>query len=358
MMKKISFLINLKSTFFEGGYKNWLCLKLNLKKIVAIFLISVFILISSGGISSGKDLSSSIDTILKAKQGIAAVADYNTGELLYYFNNIDDGTRAYAPGSTIKLILSMLLIQDGIIDSVQESIIDSVQESIIDTDFKVDCYSSSSKVPIEQRCWDIAGHGMQNFSQAFANSCNRFFLQAAAKVKQKDFIESLKDFSLIDKRSIEDKVIPADMIGLGLKLPVNPLDVLSAYTAVLNGGILYRWYGILNEDYQATVKKNVKITKPLSGKIKDMMIDTSVYGTSSEAVKKSGLNPFPAKTGTAYYSYEGAADYKKTHGWFVGFYPKDDTKIAVLVFVLEGKGAKEASFLGAEIINEYIKSNK
>jgi F0F1-type ATP synthase membrane subunit b/b' len=33
-------LINLKSTFFEGGFKNWLCLKLNLKKIVTtIFLI-------------------------------------------------------------------------------------------------------------------------------------------------------------------------------------------------------------------------------------------------------------------------------------------------------------------------------
>ena len=282
------------------------------------FLISLLILILSSSICSGKGLSGPLDTILKTKQGIAAVADYNTGELLYYFNNIDDATKDYAPGSTIKLILSMLLISDGIIDA----------------DFMVECYGSSPEVPIEQRCWDAAGHGMQNFSQAFANSCNRFFLQAAAKVKQKDFIESLKDFSMIDKRSI-DNVTPADMIGLGLKLPVNPLDILSAYTAVLNAGILYRWYGILDGDYQATVKKNIKIKRQAAEKIKNMMIDTSVYGTSSEAVKKSGLKPFPAKTGTSYYRYEGAADYKKTHGWFVGFYPKDDTKIAVIVFVLE-----------------------
>lgn len=305
-------------------------------------LISLFILCTySNHASAG--LKNSFDAIIGDEQCIVAIADFSNGDIIYHFNNIDDGEQAYAPGSTIKLMLSILLVQSG-----------------LDETLKVECYSSSPETPIGERCWLVSGHGGMNFTQAFAHSCNRYFMKGATKINPDDFMAILSEFSLNDNVN-QVNMNHEDMIGLGLNIRVRPLDLLAAYTAVLNGGILYRWYQGSDGSYKSVVRKNLNIPLFSGGRrfrIKTAMVACSESGTASAAGKGHALSPFPAKTGTSYYMYKNEPDYKKTHGWFVGFYPNDDTKIAVLVFILDGKGTKEASFLGAKIIDEYKKTDK
>jgi cell division protein FtsI/penicillin-binding protein 2 len=308
-----------------------------MKKILLLILL----LTTRVDTGHSADLRSKLDEISNRQKCIIMIANLKTGDMLYSFNNVDDGTTAYYPGSTIKLLLSIMLVENGIAGS----------------DFMVNCLSSSPEVPVEERCWYTPGHGLVDFENGFAGSCNKYFLNAATKVDKRDFIKLLNEFDIAGGKKLND-VNEEDMIGLGDKIKVTPEDLLSAYIAVINGGIVYRWHGLNEGDHSATAKKNVKIEKHLSEKIKEVMTSVSVSGTAKNAAEVLNLSPFPCKTGTAAYDYNGLEDYKKTHGWFVGFYPGKEPEIALLAFVLTGNGAKEASMLGGRIIKRYIEHNE
>ncbi len=302
-------------------------------KIIFTFIVLIILCATS----FGADLKSGLASITKDQKGIVILADFNSGERLFYNNNIDNGRQKYAPGSIIKLFLAMLMIEKGI------------------DNLKVNCYASSPTVPIEERCWYTPGHGMQDFSRAFANSCNRYFMTAATKLNGADFKALLYEYGLFVPTDIA-KLDHNDMIGLGDRLLVNPEHIFSAYMAVLNGGALYRWWFDPHEvKIKAEVTRNIAITRKVSERLKELMVGVTTNGTAMKAVREFDLPPFPAKTGTAYYKYKGKPDIKKTHGWFIAVYPKYETEIALLVFVLEGKGSIDAATLGARIINEYQK---
>ncbi len=60
------------------------------------------------------------------------------------------------------------------------------------------------------------------------------------------------------------------------------------------------------------------------------------------------------KTGTAEFGPDLGGGTYASHAWFTGFAPAEDPEVAVVVFLEQGNGAKNAAPLGGRILNYYF----
>ena len=166
------------------------------------------------------------------------------------------------------------------------------------------------------------------------------------------------DFSLPVKKSVFDykknlgkTKIAASSIGQGEVL-VTPLNMLLMSSAIANHGQMVKPI-LVNE----IINKNGKVVKKIeteilsnstnsivSNELKEMMVEVVKSGTGKKANIKN--IEVAGKTGTA----QNAS--KKDHGWFIGFAPADDPKIAVVVMLEDegGTGGTVAAPIAREII--------
>ncbi|MDA7750127.1 penicillin-binding protein 2 [Candidatus Pelagibacter sp.] len=152
---------------------------------------------------SGKTIELTIDTeiqklcnkLLKGVAGSISVMDIYTGEIiamqsspsfdpnLFLFGiNQDDWelirnnplkplvnktlSGLYSPGSTIKPIVALSALENGIIDK----------------NFKVNCTGKTEMYGQTYHCWKKKGHGLVNLKSAMKQSCDTYFYEVARKL--------------------------------------------------------------------------------------------------------------------------------------------------------------------------------
>jgi cell division protein FtsI/penicillin-binding protein 2 len=71
-------------------------------------------------------------------------------------------------------------------------------------------------------------------------------------------------------------------------------------------------------------------------------------GAGVQAGKLSGL------TATVEYARPDPRAEARTHGWFVGFAPSEDPRVAMAVFLRRGKGPEDAAVAAREIVARYL----
>ncbi|TGE32673.1 penicillin-binding transpeptidase domain-containing protein [Desulfosporosinus sp. Sb-LF] len=189
------------------------------------------------------------------KNASILVMDPNTGELLALasaptfdpnrYQESDPTTRrniaiqnGYEPGSTFKIITLAAALEEKKIKLTEHY-------------FDKGAYTVLGK---NVRCWKAGGHGDQTYLQVAENSCNPGFIEMGQRLGMDAFYKYLRDFGFGQKTKIEmsgealgilankKKATALDLatMSIGQTNNVTPIQLLTAVSAVANGGTLMK----------------------------------------------------------------------------------------------------------------------
>lgn len=236
----------------------------------------------------------------------------------------------------------------------------SVNEGIVD--LNKDTFYDGGSVNVEGatlHCWKHGGHGAQTFLQVVENSCNPGFVNLGLKLGKEKLFEYIRDFGFGNKTGVDlngessgilfslDKVGPVELAttAFGQGVSVTPIQQITAVSAAINGGILYKPYIVksLNEPETNTVvlENNPTIVRQVISKESS---DIVKYALESVVQNGTGRNAFiegyrvGGKTGTAQKVENGRYMVGNYITSFIGFLPADDPRVVVYIAVDNAKG--------------------
>lgn len=287
----------------------------------------------------------------------------------------------YPPGSTYKLIVAAAALEEGLITP--------------DTTFF--CDGSFTLGNKKFRCWQKHGHGKVNLHRAIVESCDVYFYNLGKLLGVEKIAEYARGFGLgsatgIDLPREKGGLIPTKewklsrfrqpwhlgetislAIGQGYNL-VTPLQLVNAYAALANGGVVYRpriIKRIENMDGRAIriFEPEQKNRIPVSGKNIDIL-SYALWGVVNEnggtgAALRRKEADVCGKTGTSQVvglpSEEAARQRMinlarfRDHALFVCFAPYKKPEIAIAVIVEHsGHGGSVAAPIARKIIDAYF----
>ena len=241
----------------------------------------------------------------------------------------------------------------------------------------------------EINCW-AGAQGWEDIAHLLINSCNPFAASTAHILGRERFYNYLEAFGLTERTGIDfpgeswgnipsrstfltDKRYMASLFSYsyGQSFMISPLQMVTAVSAVANGGKLMRPYLVEqmiddNGNVLSVTKPEVRrqvISKNTSDLLRDYMtqVVTDPYGTGKNAAVL-GYN-IAGKTGTAEHT-EPLAEYgindegNKTlleyNAVFCGFAPSDNPKIAVIFILDYPKYGHSAAKLAAPLASRFF----
>jgi cell division protein FtsI/penicillin-binding protein 2 len=152
-------------------------------------------------------------------------------------------------------------------------------------------------------------------------------------------------------------------VTFGQGIAVTPIQMIRAFAALVNGGVIFRPYVVLkiisSEGKQKIIKPKKEgqvITNITSQIIKKMLMEVVESGELKWARPKGYT--LGGKTGTAQVPIKGHYDPQKTIASFIGFGPVKEPKFLVLVILRQPKtspwGSETAAPLFFEIAKELL----
>ncbi|MEV5381906.1 penicillin-binding transpeptidase domain-containing protein [Streptomyces sp. NPDC052721] len=249
----------------------------------------------------------------RARASVVALRP-STGEILAVANSGHGFNTAFqgslAPGSTMKVITSSLLIDKGL--------------------------ASVDKPHPCPKTFTYGGWKFHNdddfeikggtFKASFARSCNTAFISQAKKLKNDDLTKQAQQvFGLsmnnwaIGVPTFDGSVpvqsaaqMAASLIGQG-GVRMNPLNMASVAATVKSGTFHQPYLVSPSVDHRTLATASRTLSPKTLSQLRELMRYTAAYGTAAEAM--SGLGPdYGAKTGSA--EVDGQ---KKPNGWFTAY---------------------------------------
>lgn len=265
---------------------------------------------------------------------------------------------SYEPGSTFKTIVAASALEEGVA-TVQDHFVCTGVRHVANRDI---------------HCWKTAGHGEESFEQGVMNSCNPVFMELGSRLGAEGFRKYFTAFGLTEKTGFK---IPGESAGsfhrtlgavdlatssFGQTFTVTPLQLISAVSAVINGGNLMKPHiikaytdpnGKVIENTEPETVRNV-VSEQTSSQMRSILEQVVANGTGKGAY----INGFRigGKTGTSEKLPRGSGKYIAS---FVGFAPADDPQIVCLLLLDEpnagphGGGAIAAPAVG-KIIQDVL----
>jgi cell division protein FtsI (penicillin-binding protein 3) len=269
-------------------------------------------------------------------------------------------TDIYEPGSTLKSILAAAAIEEGIVD--------------LDEEFDV---SDGYIVVGGKRIRDVHKHEILTFQEVIQKSSNVGAVMVGLRLGAEKYYSYLKRFGFGEKTGID---FPGEVRGIlrdtsrwsgtslaalsiGQEIGVTPLQVLMAYAAIANGGLLMRPYivsDIISSDGEVIRRVEPKVVRRVISEstaavVRDIL-KTVVEegGTATEAYIDGNL--VAGKTGTAqiFDVKTGRYSRKRCVGSFVGFVPADDPRLALIVVIYEPKKVSYGGIVAAPVFRRIV----
>lgn len=209
------------------------------------------------------------------------------------------------------------------------------------------------------QCWKHGGHGQETYLEVVENSCNPGFVNLGLKLGKDTLFNYIDLFGFGKKTEVDlngeasgilfsrDKIGDLELAttAFGQGVSVTPIQQITAVSAAINGGILYKPFIVksLNEPETNSVileNKPTIVRKVLSD-------DTSAkvrYALESVVARGTGHNAYiggyrvGGKTGTAQKAVNGSYLSGNYITSFIGFLPADDPEVIVYVAVDNAKG--------------------
>ncbi len=254
---------------------------------------------------------------------------------------------SYEPGSCFKILTMSMALEEGIV---------TPEDHFFCPGYKV----------VEDRkikCAEKSGHGAQTFRDGVKNSCNPVFIEVGQRVGIDLFKKYYKAFGFRDKTGFD---LPGEASGVfytdeqfnivelatasfGQGPKITPLQLISAVSAVANGGTLMKPHlvrhftdenGTIVKTVQPTVVRQV-VSEETSNIVCELLENAVTNGSGQNAYIKGYR--VAGKTGTSEKLPRGSGKYTAS---FVGFAPANDPKVACLVVVDEPAGG---SYYGGQV---------
>ncbi len=289
----------------------------------------------------------------QAESGVGIIMNPKTGEILamanyptYDPNNLRDSDNnsrrnravsdTYEPGSTMKPIIMSALLDKNLVR----------EDEIINTENGV---YRIKNTPIR----DSHPYKKLTVREIIEHSSNIGITKLSDRMSAKEIYKHLRDFGFgqitsVDlpseapgflKKPSQFSALSKAYISFGYEISVSPLQMATAYSALINGGILYKPYAVRQvvDSDGNIIKKNepLKIRRVIkestSETIKSFMQGVIENGTAQKAKLASVLAG--GKTGTTQQLIAGAYSTKKYNSSFVGFFPVENPTTLILIYV-------------------------
>jgi len=299
---------------------------------------------------------------MEVKTGdIKAIANFgrnSSGQLMGGYQNYAIGNAGCSePGSTFKLAALMAAMEDGKIDT----------STIVDTGVGLWKYKGEEIKDSEYKKGG-PGHGKINAKRAFELSSNVGLAKLITQSytgNEKDFVKRIGKLGMLEElelgiqgeakpyiRKPGDKLwsgVSLAWLSFGYELKVTPLQTLTFYNAVANGGTMMKprlVKGITENgsviEKNGTEKLIWSICSAKTLRMARAMLEGVVTNGTAKALE-SKFYKIAGKTGTALvannkegYSHGGQKIYQSS---FAGYFPADDPKYSCIVVINAPKGA-------------------
>ncbi len=302
---------------------------------------------------------------LADREGTIIVMDAQTGRVRAIVNPQLAYEQALMPGSAIKPFTALAALRTGLIDESSRTVCPGRFTGL---NFSLACVHKDHLPPFSP-------------SQAIAYSCNYYFATAGQRLGRDQLVATLREFDFGQNgvlrpcengNSAQPDCRERAAVGESDHVQVTPIQLLTAYTALVNGGHLFKPQVTTSDHFQAVERSNIDIASNHRAIIVDGMRGAIRYGTARAAKLDSLPLTIIGKTGTAL-----PAKGFRNNGWFVGLaapfqssgeLDASQINLAVLVLLPRAHGSEAAALArpifetyaneaGREIQTSYTKPN-
>lgn len=295
------------------------------------------------GVYENGAISGTVIAIEPSTGDVLAIASYPS----FHPNRLDQATDdairirsitdQYEPGSTMKAITAAALIEEGKIGRLDP----------------VDGGMGEIQMPGGAVIKDDHPVGQTNFQGALEQSSNVVFATLSRRLDDRVFYKYVRDFGFgiptgIDlpgevrgrlKRPNEFDVSTKSYMAFGYEVSATALQVLCAYAAIANNGVLMQpriIQAVMHDKSNEMVsippqKVRQVIRESTAEQLKEMLVGVVERGTATQAAIP-GVR-IAGKTGTAQQLTNGEYDRKNYTASFVGYYPADKPRVAMIVML-------------------------
>lgn len=256
---------------------------------------------------------------------------------------LNKAVQSYNVGSIFKIITVAAVLENQVWDDTRRFI---CNEGIQVGDTYVKCVASARHRNVEI-----------SLSEAMAYSCNTVMIQLGQEVGAEKIVEMATRFGLGKNQltlldgdnsmnpvneisgqlpKIEDGISNI-AIGQG-SLLASPIQITNILSIIANDGVekqsriitaISDGSGKITKEYEYE-EDRVIIEASIAQFIQSMLYDVTLYGSGMQA-NLADLGGCAGKTGSA----EAG---NQTHAWFSGYFPYENPKYTISVFVFDGKG--------------------
>jgi stage II sporulation protein D len=314
-------------------------------------------------------LQEAANSALTNRDGTIIIMDARTGRVRAIVNPQLAYATALMPGSAMKPFTALAALRAELIDEGSRTVCPGRFTGL---NFSLPCVHASHLPPFSP-------------AQAIAHSCNYYFAAAGQRLGRDKLVATLREFDFghatgISEEELNGVLRPCEIgnsarvrrvefngadesdcleraaVGESNHIQVTPIQLLTAYAALVNGGHLFKPQIASRVDFQKVERSNINIASEHRAIIVDGMRGAINYGTARAAKLDSLPLTIIGKTGTA-----NPATGFRNNGWFVGFAAPfqssgelDASRIdlAVLIFLSRAHGS-DAAKLARPIFETY-----
>lgn len=286
---------------------------------------------------------------------IANVDDFNPNEYWKYtdFQRRNRAiTDTYEPGSTFKSFTLAALIDQKLCKLNEKINVENGNYRFKNVNIK-----------------DTHPHNILNVEEVFEQSSNIGVAKLVQRIDDEKFFKYLRGFGFGNYTSVtlpgetpgrlrkpnEWSKVSKAYLSFGYEISVTPIQMAAAYSALINGGILYEPQLIhreLTNDGQLVNEFSPKevrrvISKETSAVMRNLLSGVVKNGTGKKAY--SELIPIGGKTGTSQKLVDGRYSKSDYNSSFIGFFPVDDPQIVCLILINSPDQGKYGGLVAAPI---------
>jgi stage II sporulation protein D (peptidoglycan lytic transglycosylase) len=314
-------------------------------------------------------LQKAANSALANRDGTIIVMDARTGRVRAIVNPQLAYAQALMPGSAMKPFTALAALRAELIDESSRTVCPGRFTGL---NFSLACVHANHLPPFSP-------------SQAIAYSCNYYFAAAGQRLGRDKLVATLREFDFgqatgISEEELSGVLRPCETgnsarvlrsesngadesdclgraaVGESNHIQVTPIQLLTAYAALVNGGHLFKPEVASGDDFQPVERSNINIASQHRAIIVDGMRGAINYGTARTAKLDSLPLTIIGKTGTA-----NPATGFRNNGWFVGFAAPfqssgelDASRIDLAVLILLSRAhGSEAAKLARPIFEMY-----
>lgn len=268
-------------------------------------------------------------------------------------------TETYIPGSVFKVITSSA----------------ALEEDVLTYQDHFHCTGAVTIAGVPMHCWRLAGHGSQNFEQILTNSCNPAFIEIGQRLGADLFFRYFDAYGLTEKTGIDlpgetssvyqelDTMGPVELASssFGQTNSLSPIELVTAYAAVVNGGYLLEPYvvsKIVDNDGNVVLTNDTTVRRQV---ISDETSEEMRQALQAVVENNGGSNAYikgykiGGKSGT---SQIISGNYDEDDMQYVASYccfaPADDPEIVMLI--MADQPNKDIGYYGSTVAVPYARA--